>query len=106
MKTIITASASSLILVLLAASFAAPHPAFALKNFFGCITDISAKDGGDHNLTLQQVIDCFKKEFPSNNDNINSFSSSHSFSTHSNTHSSIIIDHGHIKSEIINGFNH
>ena len=105
MKTFIIASASALILVLLAASIGA-HPAFALKNFFGCITDISTKDGGDHNLTLQQVIDCFHKEFPNNNDNIDSIHSFHSFNTHSNTHSSIVIDNGHIKSEIINGFNH
>jgi len=61
---VVTASAAITVTLLLATTMT--HPAFALQHLFNCITDISNKDGGDHNLTLQQVIDCFKKEFPNN----------------------------------------
>jgi len=63
---------TSLIIIGLTATIIVPgqQQAFGLKHFFNCITDISNKDGGDNNLTLQQVIDCFHKEFPNNNDSI------------------------------------
>ena len=70
---VVTASAITVTLLLATTVFVA-HPAFALQHFFNCITDISNKDGGDHNLTAQQVLDCFKKEFPSNDQSISSSS--------------------------------
>lgn len=66
--------------------------ALALKNFFACITDISSKDGGDHNLTAQQVLDCFKKEFPSNDQSIG----------HSSSTTDVIVNGHHFHSQIIN----
>jgi hypothetical protein len=96
MKTVLV-SASALILILFTASLT--HPAFALKNFFACVTDISAKDGGDHNLTAQQVLDCFKKEFPSNDQ---SFSHSSIFQGHSSSTIDNIINGHHFHSQIIN----
>jgi hypothetical protein len=92
-SSVVTASASVLIVVLLSASIGA-HPAFALKNFFACITDISNKDGGDHNLTAQQVLDCFHKEFPSN-------PSGFSFS-HSSSSTDVIVNGHHFRSQILN----
>ncbi len=68
------------------------HPAFALKNFFACITDISNRDGGDHNLTAQQVLNCFHKEFPSNDQSI----------SHSSSTIDTIINGHHFHSQILN----
>ena len=101
MKTPMTGKFNALALVLIASTtsilmlgtLAAAHPAFALQHFFNCVTDISNKDGGDHNLTLQQVIDCFKKEFP-NNPGTSHFEGSSSITTS--------IDNGHVHSEILN----
>ena len=61
----VTITLSTLLAVVVVTSVAV-HPAFALQHFFNCITEVSNKDGGDHNLTEQQVIDCFEKEFPNN----------------------------------------
>jgi hypothetical protein len=77
--------------VVMIASIVSAHPAFALQHFFNCITDISNKDGGDHNLTARQVLDCFQKEFPNNDQ---SLGGGH-FSSHSSDH---------IHSQIIQGF--